>query len=257
MAKPRRDPEDRDEAPEARIGSFKSRALIRLKGLLLLPVRLRGAISHFVARQIDRADSFLRRQRARLEPAQGGDEDEDDSRQAKKSRVQEVPAPEPVPEAVPAAPAKRRPLLGLLLGVMLLLIGIIGGGVFSFNLFAQKIESQGDFIANQADAVFESDKETRKAERALDKARDEIKETRQELESVQAELDKAKARLADIEGRAMIYGGGSGAASPQTPGSLASRPAAAKRGPPIPNRTCNLGSAASQSDMSKCLSQAR
>lgn len=200
-----------------------------------------------MAKRLDRTIELLQRQRQKLIPTEAGGAKGKvaNAPDASKSRMYQT---------------KRGPLLRSMLGATMLLAGIIAGAAFSYNLFARKIESQADFIASQAEEVFEYEKMLRRAERALEKSRDETKETLEQLEQTSTALQQAQNRLAEIEGRAALYGSkndypASSAASNGIP--AATRLAPRYRQRQMPERTCELGSASASSDLSRCLNQSK
>lgn len=230
MAKSERGRRDRDDDEEADEGSAGPGRWSRQKEAM----RLR------IAQRLDRAIALIQRQRLRLVP----EEAEEAGKKQGKQTDQAIQAPE----------VRRGMLMRFLIGVLLLLIGTIAGVVFSFNLFAQKVESQADFIANQADAVFAYDKEARRAERALEKSRTELKEALQQLEETVAELHQTKTRLAEIEGRGLLYGG---KGDSNVPPAADSHAAASPSQQQMLEKICKLESISASFDLSKCLDRGR
>lgn len=146
----------------------------------------------------------------------------------------------------------------VMVGAALLLIGLIVGAVFSFSLFAQKIESQIDVIGNQADQVVAYDKETRHAERQLERVKSELKDVRQELEETQADLKKARLNLAGGAGRDVLSA--TKPRSPESPEGLGTAANTTRYLPHLapmksPSGTCRLGYGSSAHDLSACLDQ--
>lgn len=208
--------------------------------------RLKSAVSLRIAQRLDRVIAAMQGLRTKVAPSGEGD-DETGS------------AIEVEPATVPVSARIGRPFLVFLIAVMMLLIGAISGAMFSFSLFAQRIESQSDFIANQADEVFESNKDARHAERALEQTRSELKEVKQALEASQAELQQTKVRLSEVEGRAVLYGnkrddtkGDDGQASAAR-ALTTLQTATTQRQGHVAEGSCELGSGTASRDLSRCL----
>jgi hypothetical protein len=147
-------------------------------------------------------------------------------------------------------------MIDFLLGIVVLLLGTFVGAVFSFNLFAQKIETQADFILGQADEVYASQKETRRAERAMENAKAELKENRTQLAEIRQAFERSKIRLAEVEGRALMYGN-PGAAEEKPASRSASARSATRASAPTPSGECELNAGSAGKDLSKCLGTAR
>jgi hypothetical protein len=240
MTKSQRDRGDSDEDQEADKGAAKPGWRLRLK----------AALSSRLAQRLDRAVALLQRQREKLAPVEVEGED---GKTSTRSAKLEVPKSAVKLEVKPKA--KRKPAVAFLLGIVALLVGTIAGAVFSFSLFAQKIESQGDFIANLADEVFESNKDALHAERVLEKSKAELKETQQQLKETEADLQKTKTRLVGVEGRAIMYGNKGNAADPVTANreSQAAVIRSLARQQQSRESNCDLGSATASRDLSRCL----
>jgi len=191
------------------------------------------------AGQVDSSIARLGRLRLRLVPvASEGDEADK--------------APEPI-VIIKKAPGHRRRFL---VGVMMLLIGAGAGALFSFNLFEQRIESQGEKILDQADDLFQQQKDASRAERLLRETKDELKDTRLGLETIKTESDQIRMRMIEAEGRINMYGNKALASAGGNVGrasDLAARPMPRQAQSAEMSGSCDLLSKDATHDLSKCL----
>ena len=160
--------------------------------------------------------------------------------------------PVPRPLVVITKPPGR--LKRFLLAVTMLLAGLIAGADFSYALFEQRLSSQANKILDQADGLFQQQKELDHADRAKREMRDELKETRRQMVILKSESDRVNLKFIEAEGRLNLYGS-SGPVSGGNDRDPASRrlPRQARQGEQTGN--CNLFGNATSAELDKCLQQ--
>lgn len=215
---PSRDPseENSENAPEAGVSRWQ-----RLK---------RFFVTRYL-RLIDGLSAGLKRLRSRVgEPKEADGEGEERSESRAPHKKAKTPHAEEAPAAAPPPP--RNPVRSFFIYLLVLIVGIIAGMIFSFALLSNMVINQAQKIGDQRDEISQLEKQYSKALESQAKYRNR-------LSDVESQLNQLTQRL--------------GKEAPVEP---ASPPATAREKSPIPAKTgnCNLESGNAE-ELARCIDE--
>ena len=145
-------------------------------------------VSRFV-RVIDALRGVLKRLRNRVGKAQAEDGDGEEKEEArpshKKARASQAEA-----NVAPAPEAPRSPIRSAFIYILVLIVGFIGGMIFSFALFSNMVVNQAQKIEDQRDEISQLERQYSRVAQSEAKFRNRLAEAESQLNQVVRTIPK-------------------------------------------------------------------